>query len=92
MKSTVKLDWVDVTSSNISQVAYNPDSRVFCVRFRDGGVYSYDGVDRDIFNTIQTVPSVGRYFNMMVKAYHDHLKWANEAGLVDHIQKLIDAA
>jgi len=85
MRQNLKIDWVDVTSSNVAKVAHDPDTEVFMVQFTNGGLYSYDGVGHDIFETIQTVPSVGRYFNMMVKAYHDHKKWSSEAELVNYL-------
>lgn len=83
----MEINWVDVTSSNISQIAHDEETKVFSVKFTNGGVYSYNDVDRDIFETIQTVPSVGRYFNMMIKAYHDHTKWSSEADLAEHIEQ-----
>lgn len=86
------MKWIEVTSSNISEVFYDEETKVFAVKFHNGGLYSYDGIDRDIFETIQTVPSVGRYFNMMIKAYHDHKKWYSEADLTNYIAELRSVA
>lgn len=80
------ISWVGVTSSNISQVAYDDNTKTLIVQFSNGGLYSYSNVDHDIFVTMQSVPSVGRYFNMMVKAVHDYQKWTSEPELLQFLK------
>ena len=82
----VAIEWVDVESSSLSKIAYDEPSGVFAVRFTNGGLYGYDGVPRDIFDQMPHVPSVGRYFNMMVKVGHSCVKFADEAELAEYIE------
>jgi len=83
-----ELKWVEVESSNISAVAYDNDTSILGVKFTSGSVYSYSDVSPDIFETMPHVPSVGRYFNMMVKTLHDYKKWSNEAELSEYIRSV----
>lgn len=87
MDNKAKIEWVDVTSSNLAQIAHDEQSGLFAVRFSNGGLYGYKKVGRDIFDAMPNVPSAGRYFNMMVKVGHDFVKLDNEAELLELIER-----
>ena len=58
---------VDVDSSNIDSVRYDPEQQTLEVRFSKGGEYLYTGVDRDIYRTFLESPSKGSYLHKVIK-------------------------
>jgi len=58
---------VEVASSNIDSVLYNPEDQTLEVRFSKGGEYRYANVDRDIYRTFLESPSKGSYLHKVIK-------------------------
>jgi len=58
---------VHVSSSAITDVAYDPARRHLTIRFRHGGRYTYLDVPPRIARGMLAAPSHGRYF-------HDHIR------------------
>jgi hypothetical protein len=56
-----------VDSSNLSAVAYDPESAVLEVEFHSGGVYQYFGVPFFVYQDLCDAASKGKYFNEHVK-------------------------
>jgi hypothetical protein len=61
-------DWVQVVSSNVGEVKYEEDKKVFTVGFHDfkRGVldyYLYDNVPLDLVLAFATAPSKGKFIN-----------------------------
>ena len=54
---------IKVTSSNITSVAHK--GSVLHVRFKNGGLYEYQGISKDDFNDLVNAESVGRHLNQM---------------------------
>lgn len=80
-----KLTWTDVGSSNVQSVTYHPESRTLGVLFTNGGLYSYDGVEEDVYVSMVHAESVGRYLNQMVKGRYAYLRWFSEQELLAHM-------
>jgi hypothetical protein len=59
-------DWTKVTSSQIDAMAYHND--LLFVRFTKGTVYRYLNVSRETFAAIISADSVGKAFNVLIKA------------------------
>lgn len=57
--------WHAVTSSNIAALAHNPEG--LYVRFANGSIYFYEGVEEPIFAEILAAPSVGQSFAALIK-------------------------
>lgn len=56
-----------VASSNLAEVAYDPEAMVLEVRFRGGGIYQYINVPRNVYDGLVSAASVGRFFDVNVK-------------------------
>lgn len=49
-----------VESSNVEAIGYDPESKRARVRYRGGATYIYEGVEPELFQVIQTAPSIGK--------------------------------
>lgn len=85
MAQLKKLDWTEVDSSNVQSVAYADKAHVLCVRFHNGGLYSYDNVDHDVYVDLVHAESVGKYLNQAVKGIYPFARWYNEQELLSEI-------
>jgi len=59
------INWQPVFSTRIDAAAW--EDGVLYIKFPDGAEWQYAGVDREIFDTLMSVPSAGAYFNNVVK-------------------------
>lgn len=66
-------------SSNIVEVGHDPDAHVLEIKFKDGGIYRYAGVDADKHAAMLKADSVGKFFHANVKGTHKHTKVDSEA-------------
>jgi len=69
----VEQKWIPVTSSNLSEVMYDPDSRTLSIRFHSGAEYSYADVPPEAAQELIRAPSPGRYFNSAIKGAYDQV-------------------
>jgi len=84
---TAKLKWTDVESSNVQSVAYHETSKTLCVRFHNGGLYTYDHVGQQVYVELVHADSVGKYLNHAVKGIFPYTKWSNEKDLLADLAK-----
>lgn len=56
-----------VTSSNISEVGYDENSRTLEVLFTNGNLYQYFDVPPQIYAELMQAGSVGQYLNANIK-------------------------
>ena len=56
-----------VTSSTLLSVGYDAGSRTLEVEFRNGHLYRYDDVPRELYDGLRTARSKGRYFNERIR-------------------------
>lgn len=80
-----QLNWTNVGSSNVHSVTYHPESRTMAVMFNNGGLYSYEDVEEDVYVSMVHAESVGRYLNQMVKGRYAYLRWFSEQELLAHM-------
>jgi hypothetical protein len=59
-----------VSSSNISSIGYDPESRTLEIEFHNGGVYQYFNVPESIYNALMSAPSHGSYFHHYIKGQY----------------------
>ncbi|MBM3118253.1 MAG: KTSC domain-containing protein [Chloroflexi bacterium] len=62
-----------VSSSNISSIGYDSESRTLEIEFHSGGVYQYFDVPQSIYDELMHASSHGSYFHRYVK---DRYRWA----------------
>ncbi len=65
-------DYVDLDSSNIA--AAKLEGNTLYVKFKNGSVYSYDGVDRAMFDQLTQAASVGKFFAANIKNNYSYRK------------------
>jgi hypothetical protein len=60
--------YVDLFESEaIAKFAYDLNARSLVIFFKSGGVYEYQGVSREIFESFRAAPSKGQYFHASVR-------------------------
>ena len=59
------MEMQDVKSSNVAQIGH--EGSKMRVKFRNGSVYEYDGVDRDSYRAVRDGESVGRAYNKTIR-------------------------
>ena len=60
---------IDVNSSNLRAVGYNPQTGTLTIQFRNNRIYEYFNVPQHIFDGLLTAPSKGRYHHKYIKRY-----------------------
>lgn len=80
------LKWTEVESSNVQGAAYHEGSHTLCVRFHNGGLYTYENVDQEVFVSLVHAESVGKYLNQVVKGTYSYTKWDNEQELLKGLE------
>ena len=50
-------------SSNVNSIAYQDNTNTAYVVFKNGGIYQYDNVEREDFETLLNAESVGRHLS-----------------------------
>lgn len=56
-----------VTSTNISEIGYDPARSVLEVLFKNGSVYQYFDVPQREFDALEKAGSLGQYLNANIK-------------------------
>ena len=56
-----------VSSSNLSSVGYDPDTKTLEIEFLNGGLYQYFDVPLNIYNGLMAASSHGTYFDQYIK-------------------------
>jgi len=82
-----KLTWREVESSNVSAVTFDPKTHIIGVKFINGGLYTYQGANEEIFMNLLHAPSVGRYLHNVIKAF-PYTRWDTEKELLVHLNSI----
>jgi hypothetical protein len=53
---------MEVDSSMIASVEYDPSNHVLTIQFRKGRTYQYQDVEPEVYAELVQAPSIGRYF------------------------------
>ena len=56
-----------VSSSNIDSIGYDENSKVLEIEFKNGGVYQYANVPKEIFAALMKASSHGGFFHAKIK-------------------------
>lgn len=78
------ITWEPVESSNISALYFHEQSQTVCVRFNNGGLYTYIGPDHEIYMNLRMSQSVGKYLHNVLKSY-PYTRWQTEDELISHL-------
>ncbi|VIO69546.1 hypothetical protein CI1B_27520 [Bradyrhizobium ivorense] len=63
-----------VTSSNVAEIGYDPDSRILEVLFKTGSVYQYFEVPQQIYEELMRASSVGGFMNANLKGRYRYAR------------------
>lgn len=69
-----KIQRINVTSSNLNSVAYDENEEIMEVEFKNGSVYQYFDVPKDVYLDLFDAMSAGRYLNDTVKGKYRYTK------------------
>lgn len=61
------MERVQVESSNLVSVGYNPETATLEIEFHSGSIYQYSGVPEDVYRGLMNAGSKGRYFHQKHK-------------------------
>jgi hypothetical protein len=65
---------IPVASTSISAIAYDKDTSVLDIEFRNGSKYRYFLVPAHVYSDLRTAPSKGTYFNTAVRGRYAFTK------------------
>jgi KTSC domain len=63
---------VPVNSTLLARMSYQADAALLQLEFRDGALYCYWGVPRQIYEGLLTANSKGVYFNRQIRGRFQH--------------------
>ena len=66
------LNWIEVESSAVEQVAYDDGRNDLHVEFEGGAHYRYSGVEPDEFHRLLGSASIGAFINRDIKPHHPY--------------------
>lgn len=79
------IDWKNVDdSSNVGATYFDEHTQTICVRFLNGGLYTYVGASEEIYMGLVHASSVGKYLNNVVKSF-PYTRWEDEQSLIAHL-------
>lgn len=56
-----------VSSSNVAEVGYDPDTLTLEVAFQSGDVYQYFDVPESVYQQLMQASSIGAFLNQQIK-------------------------
>lgn len=59
-------------SSQVTKVGYNEETKILTITFKTGKSYEYYDVPKDIFDSMLTAESIGKYLNQFVKPFYKY--------------------
>jgi len=65
---------IEVDSSAIRSVGYQPDVGVLEIEFKGSGLYRYYGVPKAVYRRLLTAESIGGFVNTRIKPVYPHSK------------------
>ncbi len=68
------MERIDVSSSNISSVGFDPKTKTLEVEFYSGGIYQYSDVPETVYSKFIRAESVGKFFHIHVKKSYKYRK------------------
>jgi len=68
------VEFISVSSSNISAIAHEENPDILYVQFHDGSVYQYHGVSADTFQQMNDASSKGSFLHNEIKGNYPYNK------------------
>ena len=61
------METVSVTSTNLSEIAYDSDKQELFIIFHNGKKYRYDAVPAEVWESFKVAESKGSFFSSSIK-------------------------
>jgi len=68
------IERIPVQSSNVKSVGHDANTNTSAVEFKDGSVYHYHDVPKDVHDGLVAAKSVGGYIHANIKGTYKHSK------------------
>lgn len=68
------IDRTPVSSSNVSSVGYDKNTKTMAVEYSDGTVYHYHDVDPDTHQALISAKSIGKHIHQNIKGQYKYSK------------------
>ena len=68
------IDLHPIQSSNISAAGHDEKENILAIKFKDGALYHYHDVPKDVYETLIGAKSVGSHFHSTIKGNYKHSK------------------
>jgi hypothetical protein len=68
------MNWIEENSSSIARYAYDPESYVLAVEFKNGGTYNYFDVPDAVFEQMQAAASKGQFLAQQIKGSYRYAR------------------
>ncbi len=68
------MNWIEANSSNIARYAYDQESRVLAVEFKNGGTYNYFDLPEAVFEQMQAALSKGQFLAQQIKGSYRYAR------------------
>lgn len=65
---------INVSSSNLMAVDYNPQTRTLTIEFRSGRIYEYYNVAQNVFDGLLAAYSKGKYHHRYIKNRYSYCR------------------
>jgi hypothetical protein len=66
------MEWIPVSSTNVTALAYDAGQQIMWVEFKAGNRYQYFDVPEQVFDACLAASSVGSFFNSQIKNAYRH--------------------
>jgi hypothetical protein len=70
------MERIQVASSHLRAVGFDPQMETLEVEFVSGGIYQYYGVPRPVYDELMGAASKGRFFNAYIRNGYPHTRLA----------------
>lgn len=68
------MNWIPVSSSNLSAVSYDPATQTLYVKFHSSGAYAYHDVPPSVHSGLMNATSHGQYHAAFIKNNYRYSK------------------
>ena len=68
------MNWIDVSSSNLSRVRYEDRTNTLEIEFQGGRVYQYFDVPKQIYESLLKAESKGSFFHEQIRGHYRYAR------------------
>ncbi len=73
-QTSTNMETILVTSTQITQIGYNPEKQTLRIWFNSGHTYDYQQIPQHIYTSFKQSPSKGQFFSTNIKKIFPYTK------------------